>query len=330
MCVIHSKDVSCKKIFIPVISFYLYSLGQTFLILNSNENTAIMNAIQSYVLKKNDYEESTKSIFKSLWTDEEFKDVTLASNDHQEIRGHKAILGASSSFFRNIFKNKTAANLVLYLKGVSSKDLGSIMEFIYCGEANVSKADLASFLDVAKELEIEGLMGPKTSAPDNPSDIFSDDGLSTITDTEDEGNNKSEVFVKMETASDSISSESGENLETESLITSHSIPFETSEKSKSAKIEIKPFNAADVSADGIECEAEPKKYQCTHCEFCTAHKRSLPRHLSLVHGLDLKHEATNTKEGEYSCYSCDFKTMHKRSLKRHTETLHAEKVESSS
>ena len=270
-----------------------------------------MNAIQSYVLKKNDYEESTKSIFKSLWTDEEFKDVTLASNDHQEIRGHKAILGASSSFFRNIFKNKTAANLVLYLKGVSSKDLGSIMEFIYCGEANVSKADLASFLD-------------------KPSDIFSDDGLSTITDTEDEGNNKSEVFVKMETASDSISSESGENLETESLITSHSIPFETSEKSKSAKIEIKPFNAADVSADGIECEAEPKKYQCTHCEFCTAHKRSLPRHLSLVHGLDLKHEATNTKEGEYSCYSCDFKTMHKRSLKRHTETLHAEKVESSS
>ena len=47
-----------------------------------------MNAIQSYVLKKNDYEESTKSIFKSLWTDEEFKDVTLASNDHQEMRGH--------------------------------------------------------------------------------------------------------------------------------------------------------------------------------------------------------------------------------------------------
>ena len=132
----------------------------------------------------------------------------------------------------------------------------------------------------------------------------------------------------METESDSISSESGENSENEAIVKSHSIPFESSGKTKSAKI--KPSDAADVSADGVECETEPRKYQCTHCEFYTAHKRSLPRHMSLVHGIEFKHEPTNTKEGEYSCYSCDFKTMHKRSLKRHTETLHAEKVESSS
>ena len=74
---------------------------------------------ESFALKKNDYGQSTTSIFKSLWTDNDFKDVTLASNDHKLIWAHKAILGASSSFFKNIFKNNAASNLVLYLKGVS-------------------------------------------------------------------------------------------------------------------------------------------------------------------------------------------------------------------
>ena len=284
-----------------------------------------MNAIDSYVLKKDHYEESTKSIFKSLWTDEEYKDVTLASNDQQEIRGHKAILGASSSFFKTIFKNNATTNLVIFLKGVSSQNLGSIVEFIYCGETNVKKVDLGSFLDVAKELEIEGLMESRTSAPDDPSDICSEKGnLSTITDTEDEEKHGNETIVKME--SDSILSESsGDILQIETLVKSPLTPLEASLKRTPPKI--KPADAADVPADRIECEMEPRKYQCTQCDFFTAHRSSLSRHMALVHGPNSK---AKLKDGKYSCYSCNFKTMHERSLIRHTETLHAGKIESGS
>ena len=286
-----------------------------------------MNAIDSYVLKKDHYEESTKSIFKSLWTDEEYKDVTLASNDQQEIRGHKAILGASSSFFKTIFKNNANTNLVLYLKGVSSQNLGSIVEFIYCGETNVKKSDLASFLDSSKELEIEGLMDSRTSAPGDPSDIFSEEGLlSSITDTEDEVKHGNETIVKMETKNDSILSESsGDILQIETLVKSHLSPLEASVKRTPPKI--KPADAADVPADRIECEMEPRKYQCTQCDFFTAHRSSLSRHMALVHGPNSK---AKLKDGKYSCNSCNFRTMHERSLIRHTETLHAGKIESGS
>ena len=53
---------------------------------------------ETFVLTKNDYGESTKNILKSLFSDSEFTDVSLASSDHKQLRGHKAILGAASSF----------------------------------------------------------------------------------------------------------------------------------------------------------------------------------------------------------------------------------------
>ena len=124
---------------------------------------------ETFVLTKNDYEESTKNILKSLFSDSEFTDVSLASSDHKQLRGHKAILGAASSFFRSIFKQNAAANLVLYLKGVTAKDLGSIMEFVYLGQTSISKADLPAFMEAAEELKIEGLMQPRKPEPENMS-----------------------------------------------------------------------------------------------------------------------------------------------------------------
>ena len=273
---------------------------------------------ETFALKKNDYGQSTTSIFKSLWTDEDFKDVTLASNDHNLIWGHKAILGASSSFFKNIFKNNAASNLVLYLKGVSSKDLESIMEFIYCGETNVNKVDLDSFLNVAKELKIDGLMEPRTS-PEDFSDVSNDGNLATATDTEDNAN-ESEVFVKIETMNDSNSSESSKFSESEnpdfSSSTLNSLNSSVPGKRKGKHSQIKQDHAVDDSTgDGTEFAAEEKKYSCEHCAFCSAHKGSVMRHNLIVHGIDIKH----TKEGKYSCDSCDFKTNHVHSLKRHSE-----------
>ena len=78
------------------------------------------NVAESFFLTKNNYEDSTKNIFKTLLKDVEFSDVTLALNDENQVKGHKAILGASSSFFRKIFQQNSDANLVLYLKGINS------------------------------------------------------------------------------------------------------------------------------------------------------------------------------------------------------------------
>ena len=102
---------------------------------------------ESFFLTKNNYEDSTKTIFKTLLKDDEFTDVTLALSDEKQVKGHKAILGASSSFFRKIFQQNAAANLVLYLKGVKSKDMNSIMEFI-CSFKSMFSLEIATIISV--------------------------------------------------------------------------------------------------------------------------------------------------------------------------------------
>ena len=45
------------------------------------------------------------------------------------------------------------------MRGVKSEDLKAIIDFFYCGEANVFQENLDSFLAIAEELKLKGLMG---------------------------------------------------------------------------------------------------------------------------------------------------------------------------
>ena len=45
------------------------------------------------------------------------------------------------------------------MRGLKSVDLLAIVDFLYCGEANVFQENLDSFLAIAEELQLKGLMG---------------------------------------------------------------------------------------------------------------------------------------------------------------------------
>ena len=45
------------------------------------------------------------------------------------------------------------------MKGVKFDDLSAIVDFLYCGEANVFQENLNSFLSIAEELNLKGLTG---------------------------------------------------------------------------------------------------------------------------------------------------------------------------
>ena len=45
------------------------------------------------------------------------------------------------------------------MRGVKSENLLAIVDFLYCGEANVFQENLDSFLSIAEELRLKGLMG---------------------------------------------------------------------------------------------------------------------------------------------------------------------------
>ena len=47
---------------------------------------------------------------------------------------------------------------LIYMKGVTSSDLKAVVNYVYYGEANVAQANLNSFLALAEDLELKGLV----------------------------------------------------------------------------------------------------------------------------------------------------------------------------
>ena len=114
-------------------------------------------------LKWNDFQENVNTVFGSLRGDNEFADVTLACEDGQQIEADKVILAASSPLFQSLLKRNRHPHPLIFMRGVKSEDLLAIMEFLYSGEANVFQANLDSFLAIAEELKLKGLVGGKAA-----------------------------------------------------------------------------------------------------------------------------------------------------------------------
>jgi len=111
---------------------------------------------EKFCLKWNDFERNISLSFRDLRDDRDFFDVTLAC-DNSQLQAHKVILSACSPFFRSVLKQNPHQHPLLYLKGVRSKDLESVLNFMYHGEVNVAQDQLNSFLLVAEDLQVKGL-----------------------------------------------------------------------------------------------------------------------------------------------------------------------------
>ena len=110
-------------------------------------------------LQWNDFKDNAISAFGNLREDKDFADVTLACEDGKQLEVHTVILASSSPFFKNILQRNRHTYPMIYMRGVKSEDLIAIVDFLYCGEANVYQDNLDSFLAIAEELQLKGLIG---------------------------------------------------------------------------------------------------------------------------------------------------------------------------
>ena len=110
-------------------------------------------------LQWNDFKTNANQAFGNLREDLDFSDVTLACEDGHQMEAHKVILAASSPFFKNLLVKNKHPHPLVFMRGVKSNDLTAIVDFLYCGEANVLQDNLDSFLALAEELRLKGLMG---------------------------------------------------------------------------------------------------------------------------------------------------------------------------
>ena len=91
-------------------------------------------------------------------------DVTLACEDGQQVEAHKVILAFSIPFFQKWLTRNKHNHPLVYMRGMKSENLLAIVDFLYYGKVNVYQQNLDSFLVIAEEFQLKGLIG-KTDAP---------------------------------------------------------------------------------------------------------------------------------------------------------------------
>ena len=104
--------------------------------------------------------------------EDDFFDVTLAAESSdgtiKGLRAHKLIISACSPVLRTLLKeqarltsNSKMMPVMLYLRGISARGLGHVLDFIYKGTINLAQEELNDFLAVGESLQIPLIERPK-------------------------------------------------------------------------------------------------------------------------------------------------------------------------
>lgn len=106
----------------------------------------------------NTFEQHLRSTRKHLFVTKRYCDVTLVSDSMAPFQSHKSVLSSASKLFETLLDiDQGPGCSILYLRGIQSRELASLLEFIYLGQTFVSQERLADFAKAANDLNIEGL-----------------------------------------------------------------------------------------------------------------------------------------------------------------------------
>ena len=94
---------------------------------------------------------------RELFNAEKHSDVTIVCDDQIQFKAHKIILSACSSVFRNIIDNNPSQHPLVYLRGIQSQEMESILQFMYLGEGKFHQERLEEFLRVSNDLDVAGI-----------------------------------------------------------------------------------------------------------------------------------------------------------------------------
>ena len=92
---------------------------------------------EKFSLKWNDYQINWNRSLSELC-----KTTDLITDEKVKFSAHKILLSACSNMFKFIFKDNTQTIPLLYLGGVSSVNLGFILDYMYNGEVNLFQEQL--------------------------------------------------------------------------------------------------------------------------------------------------------------------------------------------
>ena len=297
---------------------------------------------EKYSFTWHSYSDHLKNTLKEMMTSSEFADVTLITDDKQQIRAHRSILGACSPVFKNILQlDSNNTNPVIYLRGIRSYEMESIMQFIYQGEARFYEEGMSEFLKVSKNLEIMGLSsGVVEMNNENDSNMENNMHVDNIADEEknfeyDTLSTKNEDAVNDEHQRQTlpiIANKSDNRRLRKTVEVSGVIKFECQDCQRI-------FNSKPGLIYHIKSKHEGVKYACNHCDHKAVQKQDLARHIQCVHEgvkfacnqCDKQYSDTrkltahikSKHEGvRYACNQCDYQATYKEILTYHIKSVH--------
>ena len=110
---------------------------------------------EKYTLNWHTFSDHLQLMFKDLYEEEKHSDVTLVSDDQTQFKAHKIVLRACSPVFKKIIDNNPSQHPLIYLRGIQSYEMESILQFMYLGEGRFYYERLGEFIKVAKDLEVK-------------------------------------------------------------------------------------------------------------------------------------------------------------------------------
>jgi len=158
-----------------------------------------MSSSEKFNLKWCDFQNTIQLYFSDLSQTEDFTDVTLVCEDGAQVKAHKVILSASSTFFQNLLKLNQHPHPLVYMRGMKADQLRDVVDFIYQGEVSVGQEELGAFLAIAEELKVKGVaeaLSPFNVVDDNPLEMDATEDIYLKTKKIDP--RKSEVYATLE------------------------------------------------------------------------------------------------------------------------------------
>ena len=244
----------------------------------------------AYQLEWTDFYTNFDLNLKVLFKEKRFDDATLVSDDQVYFKAHKLILSVSSPVIKDLLMKNPHPNPTIYLRGIHSTELESIIHYVYSGEIRTSQKKRKKILDIAEDLQMKQL---NETLVRNCENIVAD--------------------VKCEVIED-VADIEDKSFSSKSFLSSSEIKVENKD------------TCNDFKCSNCESTFKRKKYltrhvrsvhegsevlDCPKCESIFKHKHNLSRHIKE------KHEGVT-----YSCDSCSYKATHMSSLKRHQAAIH--------
>ena len=111
----------------------------------------------------NGYSDHLNNLMIKMLTTTEYSDVTLVCDDSDfQFKTHKSILSACSPELEKMIRKTTEKNPVIYLRGIHSREMEALIQFMYQGRTTISQKDLPALLKVAQDLKIKGIGDKET------------------------------------------------------------------------------------------------------------------------------------------------------------------------